>query len=78
MSHHTEEQKFKKFKKSNNNKYAKCRLIHIDNIPVIGMEFLDLSIVDKSKLPEWVFSVDSFQVGYDKNGKLKIYDYGMF
>ena len=57
-------------------KYAKCRLKYVDNIPILIMEKLDTSIKWKNLLPRWTMYVDSSQVGYDKKGKIKAYDFG--
>ncbi|MBW3020154.1 hypothetical protein KY334_02570 [Candidatus Woesearchaeota archaeon] len=54
--------------------YAICRLILINDIPILVMERLDLNI-DEKKLPIWVDFIDCQQVGLSKHGELKAYDY---
>lgn len=63
--------------------YAETRMVYYRNIPIVFME----KIIDASfdeirkrlkKVPDWVYSVDCQQVGFNKHGELKAYDYGIF
>lgn len=57
---------------------AKGRLITIRGIDILVQEKLNIpEKVDYSTMPEWVNGVDCGQVGYDKNGNLKAYDFGI-
>lgn len=67
--------------------YAKTKGIWLDNgLVIVVQEKLDLDfkfeknniIKDGSsfKYPDWVNGIDCQQVGFDKNGNLKAYDYG--
>lgn len=53
---------------------AKCKLIYIGGIPVIIMEKIDDN--EDHKLPKWAWKYDGGQVGLDKKGNFKAYDYG--
>jgi hypothetical protein len=54
---------------------AKCRLIHVFDIPIIVMEYVK-SVHLGSSEPDWVACVDCAQVGYTRKGKLVAYDMG--
>jgi hypothetical protein len=59
---------------------ARCRLIPGTNLLV--MEYVEPVSYDEieSKLgyiPKWVDFIDCQQVGFNRNGKLKAYDYGL-
>jgi hypothetical protein len=66
--------------------YARTRLyyykgIHGIKIPLLFMERVDSDIwKDKhyKDFPDWVGSVDGGQVGYNKQGKLVAFDYGVY
>ena len=66
--------------------YAKCYIKEYHRIPLIVMEnvkdyyespfpYYQDEDIDKD-LPHWAHHEDGPQVGYNKKGKLKIYDYG--
>lgn len=70
----------------NTGRYAKCCIKDYHGIPLIVMESIkdfyeehtydsmnDLKYPD---LPHWCHHQDGPQIGYNKKGKLKIYDYG--
>lgn len=62
--------------------YARTRMIYFMDIPVVFMEHvLDSSSEEiRNKLgrePDWVWSVDGGQVGFNKQGRLVAYDYGI-
>lgn len=58
--------------------YGRARLHHImpAGIPVLFMEYLDPTTLSYDELPNWVKTIDSGQVGWDREGRLKAYDYG--
>lgn len=53
---------------------ARCRLVRIMGLPVIIMEKLNISHKWQNA-PEWAGSFDTMQVGRDKRGTWKAYDY---
>lgn len=57
--------------------YAKARLHNIMplGIPVLFMEYLEPVMEGFSELPDWTWGIEMWQVGYDKYGNLKAYDY---
>ena len=62
--------------------YARTRLIYWEDIPIVFMEYVEpatsTEIVEKiGAEPEWVACVDCGQVGFNKNGRLVVYDYGI-
>ena len=63
----------------NKDKYARCRLIKINGINVLVMEKLIIDTeIDYHLLPDWCnYLFDGRQVGYDKKGNIKIFDYAM-
>jgi len=57
-------------------KYApKSKIIELPKtgIPLLFMEYLNPNV--KEKLPQWTLSYDCQQVGYDRKGNLKLYDW---
>lgn len=59
---------------------ARCRLVGND-IPVLFMQYVRYAspVVLRAKLkaiPEWVYSIDCGQVGFNSFGQLVAYDYG--
>lgn len=68
--------------RSNQDYYAKCRLVPGTNFLI--MEYLTRidSIYDiifrLGKIPEWVWTIDSLQVGFNATGKLLVFDYGFY
>lgn len=55
-------------------RFAKCRLITIQGIEVLLMEKLDTQS-DRHLLPDWADFIDCQQVGLDRKGQWKAYDY---
>jgi hypothetical protein len=58
--------------------YAKCRLVHVRDVPVLVMERIKpikYSEVKAKDLPDWAWKVDALQVGHNKKGKMKAFDY---
>jgi hypothetical protein len=53
---------------------AICRLKYINDIPILIMEKLDL-ISGRFQMPNWARTIDNAQVGKDKKGRFKAYDY---
>ena len=56
---------------------APCRIFYADRsigLPLLMMAFLDTTIKDGFKFPDWAFSVDSLQVGYDRKRRLLAFD----
>jgi hypothetical protein len=56
-------------------KLARCRLIHIQDIPILVMEKLCFDNIPHGKLPEWTMSIDGGQVAFNKQKELVAYDY---
>lgn len=54
--------------------YAKGRWIKFENFICVMQERLTLA--GDEPLPDWVNGIDGGQVGYDRNGNLKAYDFG--
>lgn len=63
-----------RFKLNKGEPLARCRLVTILGLPVIIMEKLDLS-THWNSLPSWSMSYDCGQVGLDRKGNFKAYDY---
>ena len=58
--------------------YAKCRLVHYRDVPLLVMERLKpvkYSEIKAGGLPDWAWKVDALQVGHNKKGKMKAFDY---
>jgi hypothetical protein len=58
---------------------AKCRMI--PGTDLLVMEYLTSFWergIEGSHLPKWVDCVDCMQVGYNINGKLRMYDWGYY
>lgn len=53
---------------------ARCRKIELFGVPVIVMEKLNINI-DWREKPSWSMNYDCGQVGKDRKGNLKAYDY---
>jgi len=56
--------------------YASAKIVLIKNFPVLLMVKVDIN-VDSDKLPSWVKFIDGNQVGYNKKGKIQVYDFGV-
>lgn len=56
---------------------ARNKLIMIDDIPVLYIEKLDIepNVYKHGPQPTWADEIDSQQVGVDRKGKWKAYDY---
>lgn len=70
---------YRSFKQSGGNcggdaRLARCRMVWMFNVPVIIMEKLDLNIDYRDK-PNWAWNFDCGQIGKDRKGNLKAYDY---
>lgn len=62
--------------------YARTRMVIVDDIPIVFMERLeDVSseeiIRRLGREPKWCWAVDGGQVGFNKQGRLLAYDYGI-
>lgn len=61
--------------------YTKTRLIQINGLYCVMAEKLDrinpYSDQHRGSMPPWVDWVDCGQVGYDRKGRLKAYDFGI-
>ena len=58
---------------------ARGRRLVVDGFICVMQERLQRIFSDvprPEKLPKWTDSVDCMQVGYDKRGRLKVYDFG--
>jgi len=56
--------------------YPHTRLFYVKKkVPILFMETVTPAPFLKS--PEWVYAIDSGQVGYTKRGRLVAYDYGI-
>lgn len=65
---------------SHTGRYAKCYIKMYHEVPLLVMETVTnyFSIKDAPPmglLPHWIHHEDGPQIGYNKNGKLRIYDY---
>ena len=69
---YTEVQTYKKNKKRKI--FAKCSLVHDNEIPVLTMEKVRPAMEIKDP-PSWVGFIDCEQVGYNSQGQLLAYDY---
>ena len=71
---HDNSWEYNKFRSMNTDgRYARCRNIDIDDIPILVMERLSkISVQDR---PSWADFIDYTQVGKDENGNVKAYDY---
>lgn len=58
---------------------ARARILHVlpVGVPLLVMEKLDTNI-DFAEMPPWAASVDLQQVGFDRHGNVKAYDYGVY
>ncbi len=65
---------FQTFKKEKFEQHAKCRIVHIRDVPLLVMELIDTTMSIKD-LPSWATSYDCFQVGKNHKGDFKAYDY---
>lgn len=53
---------------------ARNKLLYVDDVPILYIEKLDVS--DRlENYPPWAEEIDSLQVGRDKKGKWKAFDY---
>ncbi len=58
--------------------YARCKIININDVGCLLMERLEvINGHGTPNLPYWVDFIDCGQVGYDKKGRLKAYDFGI-
>lgn len=63
--------------------YARCHLI--PHSVILVMEYAqylgslsdDTGYIGLTKVPEWAYAVDGWQVGYNKRGQIVAYDYGL-
>jgi hypothetical protein len=53
---------------------ARCRLLHLEDVPVLAMVLLDTDHTNKN-LPDWADFIDCRQVGFDRRGNVRAYDY---
>ena len=79
MDNYSEADIFKKWGRTKDIPYAKCRLIHINDIPVLAMERLDM-LHHKTwrfhmRNTWWVGHIDCGQIGMNKKGEIFAYDY---
>lgn len=70
----TEARSYQLSKKYKNPELAPARLIHLYDLPVIVMSKLNTDVPIKD-LPDWASFYDTFQVGLDRKGRFKAYDY---
>lgn len=72
-------EEFRGRRKLKNEIYTVCRIWHIDKVPILWMEKVEiLEKIDYDNLPDWIAFIDCGQVGYNKYGELVAYDYGDF
>ena len=62
--------------------YANTKLTYCNDIPILFMEYVKHANFDAIKdefgnIPDWVYSIDCGQVGFNRKGKLVAYDYGV-
>lgn len=53
---------------------AKCKLYYVCGVPLLLMEWVDITNVP-TPLPLWVQHIESNQVGTNRRGELRAYDY---
>lgn len=61
--------------------YPKTRLFHVEEIPIVLMEFVEFAGEDKiverfGRFPNWVYRIDGGQVGFNRLGRLVAFDFG--
>lgn len=55
---------------------ARCRLVMIHDIPCVVMEKINRDLgYGPNPWPNWVYTVDCQQVGFDRKGRLVAYDF---
>lgn len=64
------------YSKKDDENLAPCKLILVNELPVLMMQKLDTNIGTRP-YPEWAKHVDARQVGLNRKGKFKAYDYGI-
>lgn len=62
--------------------YAQCRLfgetcLIMEYAGYIGPKSDENGYIKLENCPEWAYSVDCWQVGYNRNGRIVAYDYGL-
>lgn len=63
--------------KTKNERCARTKIKFVSGIPIAVMELLrHPTNEERWKLPDWTSMIDCCQVGYDKKGRLKAYDFG--
>lgn len=70
----TEYHRYKRKDPSERDRLARCRMVTMFDVPVIIMEKLRTDIDYRTK-PPWAFEYDCGQIGLDKHGHYKAYDY---
>ncbi len=65
------------FKTENDTHLARCKIKLINGLPVLIMQKLTLVSNETHTFPDWAQCVESKQVGLDKYGRWKAYDYGL-
>ena len=57
--------------------YPRTRAFRFADVCICVMEYLEPATEDYKELPSWAGSIDCAQVGRNKSGELKAYDYGL-
>lgn len=70
----TEYNRYKRKDPSESSYLAHCRLLWMYGVPVIIMVKLDTKLDYRTK-PQWSWEYDAGQIGRDRKGNLKAYDY---
>ena len=70
----SEYRRYKRKDPSESDRLARCRMVTMNDLPVIIMEKLDTSTDYRDK-PDWSWQYDTGQVGKDRKGNFKAYDY---
>lgn len=73
----TEFDRFKRNDPSESGRLARCRMIQMHGVPLIVMERLETNIDYRTK-PTWSWDYDAGQIGFDRKGNMKAYDYTTF
>lgn len=71
VSNRREHNFYHKYRKASYVPYAACKIFG----SILVMEYIKPEY-NYTILPDWCYSVDAMQVGYDRNNKLVAYDYG--
>lgn len=63
-------------------KYVRTRMVYVDEIPIVFAEYVKPASIKDMKsilgtVPSWTDAIDCQQVGFNREGRLLAYDYGI-